>query len=63
MRLQILELPLDHSSDGQVQTPFALVVDRCDITDVQYSTSGLGDFAKSAGARALLVTPDEVELP
>jgi hypothetical protein len=56
----VLELPLDRED---TTTPFALIVDRCDITDVEYSASGLGSFAKSAGARALLVTPDEVEIP
>ncbi|GAB3952372.1 hypothetical protein GCM10029976_090450 [Kribbella albertanoniae] len=61
MRIQVLELPLDRSPET-TDTPFALVIDRCPLSEVEYQTTGLNDFARAVGARGLLVTADEVEL-
>lgn len=61
MRIQILPLPSVVVGDD-VQEPFALIVDQHDSDVDQQTADEWHQFKTSAGARALLITPDTVEV-
>ncbi|MFK8844691.1 hypothetical protein [Streptomyces sp. Ac-502] len=64
-RIQILELPTIYREGSDDETPFAVIVDQCSsVPDVNGVLNVSWErFAKNVGARALMVTPDTVELP
>ncbi|KOT94485.1 hypothetical protein ADK70_12460 [Streptomyces rimosus subsp. pseudoverticillatus] len=64
-RIQILELPTISLGDDAYETPFAVIVDQCSsVPDVNGVLNVSWErFAKNVGARALMVTPDTVEIP
>lgn len=61
MRIQILPLPSVVVGDN-VEEPFALIVDQHDSDMDQQTADEWQRFKDSAGARALLITPDTVEV-
>ena len=61
MRIQILPLPSVVVGDD-VEEPFALIVDQHDSDVDQQTADEWHQFKTSAGARALLITPDTVEV-
>lgn len=61
MRVQILPLPSVVVGDN-VEEPFALIVDQHDSDMDQQTADEWQRFKDSAGARALLITPDTVEI-
>lgn len=61
MRVQILPLPTLMNGD-HLEEPFALIIDRCPADAFDELNEQGKQFKESAGARALLVTSDTVEL-
>ncbi|MEU4967789.1 hypothetical protein [Streptomyces smyrnaeus] len=68
-RLQILELPEVERADGTHETPFALVLDQT-VPERVVLAPGTGkvldrweEFAGRMGARAVIVTPETVDIP
>lgn len=61
MRIQILPLPSVMVGDD-MEEPFALIVDQHDADLDQQTADEWQRFKTSAGARALLITPDTVEV-
>lgn len=61
MRIQILPLPSVVVGDD-VQEPFALIVDQYDADVDEQMAEGWRTFKENCGARALLITPDTVEV-
>jgi DNA-binding transcriptional regulator YhcF (GntR family) len=61
MRIQVLPLPSVVVGDD-VQEPFALIVDQHNSDMDETTADAWRTFKESAGARALLITPDTVEV-
>ncbi|MEU4574847.1 hypothetical protein [Nonomuraea sp. NPDC023979] len=61
MRIQILPLPTVVKGDD-VEEPFALIVDQHDVDMDEQTAEQWDRFKTSAGARALLIVPDTVEV-
>ncbi|MFH8751108.1 hypothetical protein ACH4GK_31795 [Streptomyces rimosus] len=67
-RIQILELPTIYREGGDDETPFVIVVDqavpqRAVIGVDQPWVDYWQEVADKAGARAVIVTPETVEIP
>lgn len=61
-RIQILELPLDTSTES-ARTPFVVVIDQAPSGSGFYKEELIGESVRKWGAEGFIVTPETLEIP